>query len=59
MFLKAKEANRWPDNRRVAIATEMLRKEAADWYNLKLANRVDARGILNAFKMSLLLKLNC
>ncbi|CAG8708776.1 14417_t:CDS:1, partial [Funneliformis mosseae] len=34
MFLKVKETNGWPDNRRVAIATEMLKKEAADWYNL-------------------------
>jgi hypothetical protein len=34
MFLRAKEANGWPDNRRVAIAAGMLREEAADWYNL-------------------------
>ena len=34
MFLRAKEANGWPDNRRIAIAAGMLREEAADWYNL-------------------------
>ncbi|CAG8735251.1 16016_t:CDS:1, partial [Funneliformis mosseae] len=34
MFLRVKEANGWPDNRRVAIAAGMLREEAADWYNL-------------------------
>ncbi|CAG8732160.1 12998_t:CDS:2, partial [Funneliformis mosseae] len=69
MFLRVKEANRWLNNRRVAIATGMLREEAADWYNLlmnlkqenkkvetyasrfkKLANRVDAGGIPDAFK---------
>ncbi|CAG8609727.1 3077_t:CDS:2, partial [Funneliformis mosseae] len=34
IFLRAKEANRWPDNRRIAIAAGILREEAADWYNL-------------------------
>ncbi|CAG8444120.1 15891_t:CDS:2 [Funneliformis mosseae] len=34
IFLKAKEANRWSDNRRVVIAARMLREEAANWYNL-------------------------
>ena len=34
MFLRAKEANGWLDNRRVAITARMLREEAADWYNL-------------------------
>ncbi|CAG8613381.1 933_t:CDS:2 [Funneliformis mosseae] len=36
MFLRAKEANEWLDNRRIAIAIEILREEAADWYNLDL-----------------------
>ncbi|CAG8720176.1 6404_t:CDS:2, partial [Funneliformis mosseae] len=72
MLLKAKEANKWLDNRRVAIAIEMLKEEQYELINLKqenkkvetyaskfkkLANRVDAGGIPNAFK--LLLKLNC
>ncbi|CAG8701634.1 12141_t:CDS:1, partial [Funneliformis mosseae] len=30
----AKEANEWPNNRRVTIAAGILREEAADWYNL-------------------------
>ncbi|CAG8697489.1 14620_t:CDS:1, partial [Funneliformis mosseae] len=34
IFLRAKKANGWPDNRRVAIAAGMLREEAANWYNL-------------------------
>ncbi|CAG8523169.1 4787_t:CDS:2, partial [Funneliformis mosseae] len=34
IFLRVKEANGWPDNRRVAISARMLKEEAADWYNL-------------------------
>ncbi|CAG8747412.1 15433_t:CDS:1, partial [Funneliformis mosseae] len=39
----AKEANGWPNNIRVAITAEMLKEEAADWYNLVSAtiNRWD------------------
>ncbi|CAG8710099.1 9601_t:CDS:2, partial [Funneliformis mosseae] len=59
-----KEANGWPNNRRVAIAAGMLREEAADWYNLdetyasrfkKLANRINAGGIPEAFKVRMFL----
>ncbi|CAG8735234.1 7536_t:CDS:2, partial [Funneliformis mosseae] len=38
-------ANEWPDNRRVAIAAGMLRKEAADWYNLTPSTLLIARKI--------------
>ena len=38
LFDQAKEANRWPNDRRIAIAAGFLRDAALDWYNGDRAN---------------------